>query len=238
MRGWAGPGTRARPHDRGRVRTAARPHDRGHGRTAARPHGRTAARPHGHTAAWPARRAAAARMHGLCTAGDPAHRETGSQRDSGAGWWLAARRDGRTARWALAGPHGSTAARPHGRPPLRPVAARALAKFSRRDCRAAAARQLGETSARQNGRAARRRDCRTSKPSRGETPAQRLQGESECLVSRAVAAPHGEMGSYRTARPHGGRRPHGSTAARPCGETAAPALLHAQVCGSARETAA
>jgi hypothetical protein len=46
-----------------------------------------------------------------------------------------------------------------------------------------------------------RSDCK-------ETPAQRLQGESECLVSRAVAAravaaPHGEMGFYRTARPHG-----------------------------------
>jgi hypothetical protein len=38
------------------------------------------------------------------------------------------------------------------------------------------------------------------------------------------------MGSHRTSRRHGFKRPHGSTAARPCGETAARRLYGCVTC--------
>ena len=95
---------------------------------AARKHGRTAARPHGPHAA--------RRLHGCTACALPVTRLTAKQRRgktaAQADGWLrgvtAARRDGLSPD-RMAARHGSTAARPHGRP----VTARAvaLAKFSR-----------------------------------------------------------------------------------------------------------
>ncbi len=72
----------------------------------------------------------------------------------------------------------------HGASPLR---ARHGESAARR-LHGSSARCLGETSARRNGHVARRLDCRSSRLPLGETAAWRLHGESECQVSRAVAA--------------------------------------------------
>jgi hypothetical protein len=181
-----------------------------HGETArppgpARQHGRTAAQGHG--------RAAAARRDGSRRLTAKAHGETAARRRPVAarGTCAARRPHGEMAARPLPArrPHGEAAAGPGardawrgGRTARRPngnersgcssIRGRSLAKFARRDIRAAAARQLGETP-RQDICASKRpcgegRDCRTSKRPRGETAAWRLHSESECLVSRAVAA--------------------------------------------------
>jgi hypothetical protein len=79
-----------------------------------------------------------------------------------------------------------------------------------------------------------RRDCRTSKHPRGETAtARRYSDRARVNVSRAVAAPHGEMGSppdCTAAWPHGhaARRPRGG-----CMTTGRAQAVH----GAARRTA-
>jgi hypothetical protein len=100
-------------------------------------------------------------------------------------------------------PHRSTAAPQHGRaaggcaarrPHWEMAAARQHSGEISRQMLTAKLPRGGETAARRNIR----RDG-------GETATARRDSdrESECLVSRAVAAPRGEMGSRPTARPHG-----------------------------------
>ena len=163
------------------------------GETGARQHGEMATRP------LPARRCTAAH-------GDSSRRDSRTaQAGGGAGRWrlsserphreMAARPlPGETAAGARdAWRGGRTAGRPRGnessgRGSIRGLSPNSHGETAARRLRGSSARRLGETSARRDGHAARQRDCRRSKHPRGETAAWRLHGESECIVSRAVAA--------------------------------------------------
>jgi hypothetical protein len=111
-----------------------------------------------------------------------------------------ARRDGLSSDHMAARQHGHTAARPQGRPVAAARRDGRTGRWPRGRCPAAFGGDLSPNSHVET--AARRRDCRSSKHPRGEPATARRDSdrESECLVSRAVAAAHG---TRRTARPHG-----------------------------------
>jgi hypothetical protein len=160
---------------------------------AARSDGRTAARwavagRHGRTAV----------AGGCARGGCVARRPRGEMAAEPLPGETAALRDGRR-RAVERRPRGETAAwRQHDETAARWLRVETAALGLSPDCTAA----RFHAAARQHGGAAMRR---TSKHPRGETATARRDSdrESECLVSRAVAARHGKMGSRRTARPHG-----------------------------------